>query len=540
MDEINFESELDDIFAQEPPKQRAPRADAPVGEAAPDNPAPAESSKETLQSRVEARKKASGKAVPVANKPAASTFAAAPARPKRRPKLSKQDAFKQNTLPLIILAVAAVLIVVFIIGSITRAVQKNKIEKEASIAASESIAAEQARLEAEMNNILENAERMAACYDFDSAIAEIDSFSGNIGGYPKLQDARARFEYSKESMVPWTDPNTIINLSFQMLISDPARAFAHEKYGSNVKNNFITVSEFQKILERLYENGYILVSPTDMVETVSTDSGTSYYQYKELLLPEGKKPLVLTQTNVNYNYYLVDSDEDKIADKGGVGIASKLVLEDGKITCEMVNADGTTSTGAYDLIPILDDFVEKHPDFSYHGAKAVLALTGYNGLFGYRTDPDSRAVFGEEQYEKDVASIQAIASKLQETGYDLACYTYDNSPYGKYSLSQIQSNMNQWIEEVVPILGELDIMVFAQNSDINTGVLYSGDKFEYLKSLGYKYFIGFCEEGDPFTFVAEDYVRQGRLLVTGNNITNNAKWFTGIFDTEGLLDEARG
>ena len=543
MDEINFESELDILLEQDVPKQNASELDIPPL----DTPAQdtvvntARASVETLQSRAEARKKAPRKAAPSADKPvAAGKFASAPARPERRPRLSKQDAFKQNTLPLIILAIAALLIVIFIIGSITRAVQKNKIEKEASIAASESIAAEQARLEAEMNSVLENAERMAAGYDFDGAIAEIDSFSGNIGGYPKLQDARARFEYSKEAMVPWEDPNTIINLSFQILIPDPERAFAHEKYGNNVKNNFITVSEFQKILERLYENDYILVSPTDIVETATTDSGSSYFQYKELMLPEGKKPVVLTQTNVNYNYYLVDSDEDKIADKDGVGIASKLVLENGEITCEMVNADGTTSTGAYDLIPILDEFVEAHPDFSYHGAKAVLALTGYNGLFGYRTDPDARAVFGEEQYEKDVASIQAIAAKLRETGYDLACYTYGNISYGKHSLSQIQSDMNQWIDEVVPILGDLDIMVFAQNSDLNSGVLYSGDKFEYLKSLGYKYFLGFCAEGDPFTFIAEDYVRQGRLLVTGNNLWKNDKWFAGIFDTEGLLDSARG
>ena len=209
----------------------------------------------------------------------------------------------------------------------------------------------------------------------------------------------------------------------------------------------------------------------------------------------------------------------------------------GHVTCEIVNADGTTSTGAYDLVPILDAFVEAHPDFSYRGAKAVLALTGYNGLFGYRTHPEGRMLFGEEQYEKNVADVQAIAEALRESGYELGCYTYSNSSYGKYSLSQIQSDMNQWMDEVTPILGNFDIMVFAQNSDINSGVLYSGEKFEYLKNLGFQYFLGFCSEGDPFTFIGEDYVRQGRLLVTGANIRNNSAWFNGIFDTADLLDE---
>ena len=556
MDEINFESELDAILEQDAPVLNNPEPEAEVPAAAEtEEPEVTEEEKPKREPRQreprrresprrEPGKKAAAKeSAPAVEKPAAAgTFlTSSPARPERRPRLSKQEIFKQTTLPVIILGIAALLILIFIIGSITRAVQKNHVEKEASIAVSESIAEEQARLEAEMASILEKAEQMAAGYDFDGAVALIDTFSGNIGGYPKLQDARARFEYSKEALVAWEDPNTIINLSFQTLIADTDRAFSNEEYGSSLKKNFITTSEFQKILERLYENDYILVGLEDFIETGTSESGVAYYNYKELLLPEGKKPLVLTQTNVNYNLYLVDSDDDLIADKDGVGIASKLVLDsDGSVTCEMVNADGTTSTGAYDLVPILDAFVEEHPDFSYHGAKAVLALTGYNGLFGYRTHSDARSVLGEEQYEKDVATVKAIAEALTESGYELGCYTYGNNAYGKYSLSQIQADMNNWNDEVEPILGDLDIMVFAQNSDINSGVLYSGEKFEYLKAQGFKYFLGFCSEGDPFTFIAEDYVRQGRLLVSGTNLKNNAKWFATIFDTADLLDAARG
>lgn len=465
-------------------------------------------------------------------------------RPQRerpqRPRRSKQEIFKETSLPLIIMAVAALLIVIFIIGSITRAIQKKNIEHDASVAMSESMAAEEARLNAEMADIMERAEKMAAGYDFDGAVALIDTFSGNIGGYPQLQDARARFEYSKQALVPWEDPNTILNLSFQTLIADPERAFTHEEYGSSLKKNFVTTNEFSKILQGLYENDYILVSFDDFIEVSTSESGVKTYKYKELYLPEGKKPLVLTQTNVNYNLYLVDSDEDMIADRGGVGIASKMILEnDGSISCELINADGSVSTGAYDLVPILDAFVEEHPDFSYHGSKAVLALTGYNGLFGYRTHAAARATFGEEQYEKDVATIQALAKKLTETGYQLACYTYGNCSFGKYSISQIQSDISKWNDEVVPILGNIDTLVLAQNSDIGSGMLYSGEKYNYLKSAGFNYYIGYCAEGDPFTFIADEYVRQGRLIVSGSNIKNNSKWFNGIFETKDLLDEVR-
>lgn len=460
-------------------------------------------------------------------------------RGKRRPK-TKQELFKENTLPLIILGIAGVLILTFIIGSIVRGVQKRKIEAEASIAASESMAEEEARLSAEMSTILASAEEYAAVYDYDNAIALIDSFSGNIGAYPQLQDARVRYEYDKGSLVPWEDPNAILNLSFQTLVADPERGFAHESQGDSLRQHYITVSEFQNILEDLYVNDYILVSLRDIAEIGTSASGTMGYNYKELYLPEGKKPVVLTQTNLCYNLALVDSDEDMIADQGGAGIASKLILnEDGSFTCEMVDADGNLTYGAYDLIPILDAFIEAHPDFSYHGAKAVLALTGYNGLFGYRTHAAGRDLFGEDSYARDMQTVQAIAEALKESGYELGCYTYGNRPYGVFSLSEIQADMNLWNDEVVPILGQMDVMIFAQQSDINEGMLYSGEKFDYLKSLGFNYFLGFSTNGDSFTFIADEYVRQGRILVTGENLIHNADWFNGIFNTEEVLDEAR-
>ena len=99
--------------------------------------------------------------------------------------------------------------------------------------------------------------------------------------------------------------------------------------------------------------------------------------------------------------------------------------------------------------------------------------------------------------------------------------------------------MNDWTSEVTPILGDIDIMVFAQNSDIKSSILYTGSKYEYLKSIGFNYFLGFCTDGDAFTFIADEYVRQGRLMVTGTNIKSHESWFKGIFETEDLLVEGK-
>ncbi|MCD8021977.1 MAG: polysaccharide deacetylase, partial [Lachnospiraceae bacterium] len=53
---------------------------------------------------------------------------------------------------------------------------------------------------------------------------------------------------------------------------------------------------------------------------------------------------------------------------------------------EYIEDDGTVSVGDYDLVPWIDSFVDLHPDFSYHGHKGTIALTGYEGVLGYRTD----------------------------------------------------------------------------------------------------------------------------------------------------------
>ena len=56
----------------------------------------------------------------------------------------------------------------------------------------------------------------------------------------------------------------------------------------------------------------------------------------------------------------------------------------GKVTCEYVQQDGSTVTGDYDLVPILNRFIEEHPDFVYKNARPTLCLSGYNGILSGR------------------------------------------------------------------------------------------------------------------------------------------------------------
>lgn len=461
-----------------------------------------------------------------------------PVNPRRR-KRSKMQIFKEAYLPVVIAGAALLLIVIFIIGSISRSIQIKNAEKEASIAASSSVQAEYERLAGEVSSLMLQADYLASIYDIPGAIAVLESFSGDASEFPELGAKINELNDELSNMTVWSDPAQVTSLSFQLLIADAERAFSNGTYGTAYNRNFITVGEFQKILQQLYDNGYILVSLDDIFATETTESGTEVLRAKSLFLPTGKKPLLLTQTNVNYNTYMIDGDGDKLPDKDGAGFASKLVLDaDGTLTCQMIDSTGSAVTGAYDLVPVLDAFIEANPDFSYRGAKAVIAVTGYDGLFGYRTNAEAEETFGSDVYYDEIAAAGEIAYALRESGYEIACYTYENVPYGEYSEAQIEADLSGWTAEVMPILGEVDILTFAQNSDISDVTPYTGAKYNLLSNAGFKYYLGFCSEGNAFASVTDDYARIGRILVTGSNLAYHADWFTGMFDAASVLDTA--
>lgn len=454
----------------------------------------------------------------------------------RRKKPTPMQIFKEHYLPLIILALTAILLVTFVVGSIVRAVQRNKIETAVALAAAE----EAARVSEEAKNIAHDAEVLASMYDYQGAIAAIDAFSGNVRDYPELQNLRNQYITANDQLVTWDNPNSVLSLSFQMLIADPARAFGHDEQGESMDYHYITTTEFTRLLEQLYANNYILVSLDDFVATQSPQAGQEVMSFSPLRLPAGKKPLLLTQTNVNYDLFLVDGNNDMVPDAESCGFASRLVLDsDGSVTCEYIDPAGQVRTGAYDLIPILDDFIEAHPDFSYRGAKAIIALSGHEGLFGYRTGTEFENYLGTAKHDEEVAAAKAISTALIRSGYDLACYTYSNVGYGNMSLDQIQQDQTKWLQEITPIIGQTDILVYAKLSDIaSSSDDYAGETFAFLQQAGYRNFIGFTQDGNCWVNVKEDHMRLGRIMVTGNNLLNNAAWFEEILDPMTVLDLA--
>ena len=465
-----------------------------------------------------------------------------PINPRRRPR-SKMRIFKETYLPVIILGAALILILVLIFGAIFGGSDDTNAPAETKTHESEPVNQEQL-LQQEAAEIMYRAESYAEILDYDNAIRTLQSFTGDLSD-PQFADMAALYDQlvlERSQLVPWNDPGEVMHLCVQLLIADPDRAFNDDSFSDSFRKNFLTTEEFAKILPQLYENGYILVSLEDIISSVDNGSGTQY-EAKTLYLPQGKKPLLLTQTNVNYPNYLIDSDYDNTPDAGGSGFASKLVYdESGEIACEYVDADGNTLVGAYDMIPILDQFVAEHPDFSYRGAKATIALTGYEGLFGYRTDPALESTMGTAAYEQQLDLIRQIADDLKSSGYELACFCYNDKAYSNLSIDEVNADLNAWTSEIVPILGGLSTFVFAREGDIaQPNVSYMGDKFQALTQNGFQIFMGYCtEDGKPWFMTGDGYVRFGRVMLTPANLVNHPDWFEGIIDGTLVLDPARG
>ncbi len=442
----------------------------------------------------------------------------------RRRRRSRKQQFMESYLPLVLAAAVVVLLIIFIASAVSRGNERREEERQASIDASVSASIAQQAMDDEANRILQKAEALANAYDFEGAIAMLNTFEGDIFDYDNLLNAKDRYEKTMSSLVAWDDPNKVVNLSTHLLIADPSRAFNDSKRGDSYYSDYITTAEFEAILGELYANGYVLISPYDIVDTIAGNDGNPTYAPKTVYLPEGKKPMILTQTHVNYYTYMVDGDEDGKPDKNGDGFASKLVLaEDGSVTCQMVDDKGATVTGNYDLVPILNQFIAQNPDFSYHGAKAVLAFTTYDGLFGYRT---------KEEKEQLPALVQA----LRDEGYVFASYTATNISYDKADLSLIESDAKRWRDDTATLLGEVDMLVFAQKSDLGNK---DDDKYDILIGKGFHYFVGVCTTSDGWIKYHEDYIHQGRLLITGSNLTKKKDLFEGLFVADNVLDAKR-
>lgn len=371
--------------------------------------------------------------------------------------------------------------------------------------------------------LIHEADMLSYGYDYDKAIEKIQSYGENYASVPELADAISRYEAAKATMVRYPDVRQIPHVFFHTLIVDTSKSFDGEYTDDGYNQYMTTVSEFNKMLEEMYARDFVLVDIHDIAYEKVLDDGTTKMVAGEIMLPPGKKPFVMSQDDVSYYSYMT-----------GDGFATKIVIdEDGMPTCEYVQDDGTVVYGDYDLVPLLERFIQSHPDFSYRGARATLALTGYDGVLGYRTCPTA-----DDYNEADVAKATEVAARMRECGWTFASHSWGHQLYGSISTEKLTTDARKWDEQVKPIVGDTDVLIYAHGEDIAGIGKYSGEKYNILDSFGFKYYCN-VDAHEAWVQLTDDYVRQGRRNLDGYRMWYHPEMLADLFDVNDVWDYTR-
>ena len=286
------------------------------------------------------------------------------------------------------------------------------------------------------------------------------------------------------------------HLFIHPVIAYPELAFDGDSQEKGLDDYMITATEFARILESVYERGYVLVDIADVWSEVTDESGQPKMVRNTLYLPQGKKPLILSYDDTNYYDYMLEN-----------GFAYKLILgEDGKITSWGLDPQGKEVVSRdLDAIPMLDKFVEEHPDFSPFGAKACLSLTGYQGILGYRTQTDTQSwtEAQEANRQKEIEAVKPIIAELKRTGWTFGSHTFGHIRLGTLSLEDIQADTQRWFDEVGSLVGETNVLFYPHGERPDGGDWQqTGPVFQYLQGQGFRIL---CSVGiESFSYIKKD------------------------------------
>ena len=388
--------------------------------------------------------------------------------------------------------------------------------------------------------IMQEAARLAMQYQYQEAIDLLKTQSDYYVNRD-MQNMAASYQAQKDACAAYS-LDQVTHVFFHTMIWDTSLAFDGDEDEAGYNQVMTTVSEFNAIIQAMYDQGYVMVSLHDMCGV--NEDGTVYR--KEIRLPAGKKPFVLSQDDVSYYHYM-----------DGDGFARKLIVdENGDVRNTYIEADGSVSIGSYDMVPLIDDFVKEHPDFSYLGHKGIIALTGYEGVLGYRTDEVyrtrdesrlteyQRAFFAANpdfDWEKEVEEAKAVAEAMKAEGWEFASHTWGHINPVAFGYNATVQDTERWLANVAPVVGDTDVLIFAFGADINDWRPYSEDNefFAYLKGKGFSIYCNVDGSQKYWVQFGKDFMRQGRRNLDGYRMYYNPELLEDLFRVEDVWDDSR-
>ena len=286
---------------------------------------------------------------------------------------------------------------------------------------------------AERNSVIEQSKMLYRGYFYDEAIQLLNANPELVNDETK--SIENEIKETIDGLVLYED--NVKHIFFHSLILYPEYLFPNLSVPTGGYNEgFAYKSELEKILPQLLERGYVLYNINDIFAKDASGTMTK----KDIYLPPGKIPLVLSVDDPSYHY--------------GIGFANKMILdENGELATEVITPENEkiiTYDGDVELV--INNFVAEHPEFSYRGNKGIVASTGYLGIFGY-----------DLKTEESRQQATAVCEKLKATGWLFASHSFTHNRVGFWGQDSNASNIiddtRWWKETIEPITGFTNLFI---------------------------------------------------------------------------------
>ena len=333
------------------------------------------------------------------------------------------------------------------------------------------------------------------------------------------------------TLVPWD--GIVEHLFFHPVITYPEMAFDGDSQQKGFDDYMVTLSEYEKILQSLYDKGFIMVNINEVWSEYITDSGLTRMKRNTLMLPEGKIPIILSFDDVNYYKYMIEN-----------GMTHRLMLgRDGDIWSYGLDPEGHVVVSQdLDTITVMDKFVKAHPDFSHNGAKGMLNLTGYEGILGYRTHTErgNDSPEFEANRQNEIARVKPIIQKLKDTGWYFASHSFAHNDFGKMSYDRAVADAERWFAEVGSLVGETQVLVYPYGGRLDGADQGQvGAAFKYYQSKGFRIFASVGNES--YSQIKKDIcaVICDRMHSDGVSLRHEPERYSKFYDASEVWDDIR-
>lgn len=120
----------------------------------------------------------------------------------------------------------------------------------------------------------------------------------------RVQRQSLSFWSRKQRASPYP-ASEVTHIFFHTLIHDAAKAFDGDEYEAGYNQFMVTEYEFRSIIQQMYDRGYVMVFLDEIAPGTEDANGNKTFAKRDIMLPAGKIPFVLSQDDVSYYHYMV-------------------------------------------------------------------------------------------------------------------------------------------------------------------------------------------------------------------------------------------